>query len=138
MLEFYLAAAQFVLGDLPSPTIPSARLTPALRAQERLGWRLGVEAYTFHRFTLFEAIEKTSRLGLAYMGGLSFQKVSDTIPRNFEPGLSDDEIRQVRFKLDAAGLRLLTYYIQDIPGDEAGCRKIFEFGRKLGIETFMT
>ena len=47
-------------------------------------------------------------------------------------------MRQVRLKLDAAGVRLLTYYIQDIPGDEAGCRKVFEFGRKIGIETFMS
>jgi type 1 glutamine amidotransferase/sugar phosphate isomerase/epimerase len=138
MLEFYLAAAQFVLGDLPAPTIPSAKLTPALRAQERLGWRLGVEAYTFHKFTFFEAIEKTAALGLPYMGGLSFQKVSAGMPKNFEPGLSDDELRQIRFKLDAAGVRLMTYYLQDIPGDEAGCRRVFEFGHKIGIETFMT
>jgi len=33
-------------------------LTPALRAQEKLGWRLGIEAYTFHKYTLFEAIDK--------------------------------------------------------------------------------
>lgn len=72
------------------------------------------------------------------MGGLSFQKVSAGIPKNFEPGLSDEELRQIRFKLDAAGIRLLTYYIQEIPGDEEGCRKVFEFGRKMGIETFMT
>jgi len=32
MLQFYLAAAQFALGDLPAPTVPSARLTPAIRA----------------------------------------------------------------------------------------------------------
>lgn len=138
MLQFYLAAAQFVLGDMPAPTIPSAKLTPALRAQEKLGWRLGVEAYTFHKFTLFEAIEKTAQLGLPFMGGLSFQKVSQAIPKNFEPGLTDDELRQIRLKLDAAGVRLLTYYIHDIPGDTAGCRKVFEFGRKIGIETFMS
>lgn len=138
MLQFYLAAAQFVLGDLPAPTIPSARLTPAIRAQEKLGWRLGIEAYTFQKFTLFEAIDKTAQLGLPFLGGLSFQKVSKDIPKNFEPGLSDDELRQIRMKLDAAGVRLLTYYIQDIPRDEAGCRKVFEFGRKIGIETFMS
>lgn len=138
LLSFYLAAAQFILGDLPAPTVPSAMLTPAIRAQEKLGWRLGIEAYTFHKYSLFEAIEKTSALGLPFMGGLSFQKVSADIPKNFEPGLSDDELRQVRLKLDAAGVRLLTYYIQDIPGDEAGCRKVFEFGRKIGIESFMS
>jgi len=138
MLQFYLGAIQFALGDLPAPTVPSARLTPAIRAQEKLGWRLGVEAYTFHRFTFFETIEKTAALGLAYVGALSFQKVSADNPKNLEPGLSDDELRAIRFKLDAAGLRLLTYYLQEIPGDEAGCRKVFEFGRKLGLETFMT
>ena len=52
--------------------------------------------------------------------------------------LSDEELKSVRLKLDAAGVRLLTYYIHNIPGDEAGCRKVFEFGRKLGIETFMS
>jgi sugar phosphate isomerase/epimerase len=138
MLEFYLGAIQFALGDLPAPTTPSAKLTPAMRAQEKLGWRLGVEAYTFHRFTFFETIERTAQLGLAYVGALSFQKISADNPKNLEPGLSDDELRAIRLKLDAAGLRLLTYYIQEIPGDEGGCRKVFEFGRKLGLETFMT
>ncbi len=137
MLRFYLAAAQFALGDLPAPTVPSARLTPAIRAQEKLGWRLGVEAYTFHKYTFFEAVDKVAQLGLPYMGALSFQKVSGSIAKNFEPTLTDDEIQQIRLKLDAAGIRLLTYYYQNIPGDEAGCRKVFEFGRKLGIETFI-
>ena len=137
MLRFYLAGAQFALGDLPAPTIPSARLTPAIRAQESLGWRLGVEAYTFHRYTLFEAIDKVAALGLAYMGGLNFQRVSDAIPKNLDPSLTAEEIRQVRQKLDAAGIRMLTYYYQDIPGDEAGCRRVFAFGRQLGIEVFL-
>ena len=47
MLQFYLAAAQFALGDLDAPTLPSARLTPAIEAQEKLGWKLGIVAYTF-------------------------------------------------------------------------------------------
>jgi type 1 glutamine amidotransferase/sugar phosphate isomerase/epimerase len=138
MLRFYLAATQFVLGDLDGPTVPSARLSPAVRAQEKLGWRFGIEAYTFHRFTFFETVERTAALGLPYVGGLSFQRVSSGIAKNLDPDLTDDELEQVRAKLDEAGLRLLTYYIQEIPGDEAGCRKVFEFGRKLGIETFLT
>jgi type 1 glutamine amidotransferase/sugar phosphate isomerase/epimerase len=138
MLEFYLAATQFALGDLQAPTIPSAKLTPAIRAQEKLNRRLGIEAYTFNKYTLFEAIEKTAKLGLPYMGGLSFQKVSKEIDKNFDPNLTDDELKQIRLKLDSAGVRLLTYYYHDIPGDLAGCRKVFEFGRKIGIETFMS
>jgi hypothetical protein len=138
MLQFYLAAVQVAMGDLDAPTIPSGRLTPAIRSLEKLDWRLGLEAYTFHKYTLFEAIDKTARLGLPYMGGLSFQKVSKKIPKNFDDKLTDDELKQIRLKLDSAGVRLLTYYFHNIPGDEAGCRKIFEFGRKIGIETFMS
>jgi type 1 glutamine amidotransferase/sugar phosphate isomerase/epimerase len=138
MLQFYLAAAQFALGDLQAPTTPSSKLTPPARAQEQLGWRLGIEAYTFHKYTLFEAIDKTSRLGVPYMGGLSFQKVSEEIPKNFDPELTDDDIKQVRLKLDSAGVRLLTYYFHQIQGDQAGCRKVFEFARKIGIETFIS
>lgn len=138
MLEFLLAGTQFVLGDLQVPTLPSALLTPALQQQEKLGWRLGVEAYTFHQHTLFETIDKTAELGMGYVGGLSFQRVSPEIPKMLAPGLSDSELESIRLKLDSSGVRLLTYYFQSIPGDEEGCRKVFEFGRKLGIETFMT
>ena len=137
MLRFYLGAVQFALGDLPAPTLPSNKLTPPARAREKLGWRLGITAYGFHKYPFLEAIDKTAELGLSYIGGLSFQKVSEENPKNFDPGLSDDELRQVRLKLDSAGVRMLTYYIHLIPGDEAGCRKVFEFGRKMGIETFI-
>lgn len=44
MLQFHLDAAQFVLGDLSVPTTPSAKLSPAVLAQEKLGWRIGIEA----------------------------------------------------------------------------------------------
>ena len=33
---------------------------------------------------------------------------------------------------------MLTYYIHRIPGDEAGCRQVFEFARQLGIETLIS
>ncbi len=138
MLEFYLAAAQFVLGDLPAPTIPSGRLTPAIRAQERLGWRLGLEASTFHALTFFETVEKTAQLGLSYLGGLSSQQVSRDIPGPLGPDLTDDELRQVRLKLDSGGVRLLTYALPELPRDPAGCRRLFEFGRKIGVETFVS
>ena len=141
MLQFYLAAAQFVLGDLPAPTTASGKLTLAILAQEQLGWRLGLtppnSEIAAGKFTLFEAIDKAAELGLLYVGGSSRQTVSHEIPKNLDGQLNSDELRQVRLKLDAAGVRLLTYRINAMPSDEAGCRKVFEFGRKMGIEAFI-
>jgi sugar phosphate isomerase/epimerase/type 1 glutamine amidotransferase len=138
MLKFYLGATQFVLGDLPAPTIPSARLTPAIEAQEKLDWRLGITAYTFHRYTLFETIDKTDQVGLAYLGGLSFQKVGGGMHKKFDAQLNDDELKTIRLKLDDAGVRMLTCYYAQIPRDEAGCREAFEFARKIGVETLIS
>jgi sugar phosphate isomerase/epimerase len=126
------------MGDLDGSTIPSNRLTPAMLAQEKLGWRLGVTAWGLHKFTFVETIEKTRQLGLSFVGGLSFQKVSEEIPKNFDCNLTDEELCQIRLKMDSAGLRMPTFFYAAIPGDEAGCRKVFQFGRKMGVETFIS
>ncbi len=137
MLKFYLAAVQFAAGDLAAPTMPSARLTPAVRARERMGWRLGLEAGSFRSGTLFEAIDRAESLGVSYMGAFSAQAVGGGIAANFDPRLPEEALKQVRLKLDAAGVRLLTYEIPRIPADPDGCREVFEFGRRIGIEAFV-
>ncbi|NUQ65997.1 MAG: ThuA domain-containing protein [Pirellulales bacterium] len=138
ILAFYLGAIQFILGDVDGTTTPSNRLTSSVLARERLGWRLAITAWGLHKFTLFETIDKTRQLGLPYIEGLSFQKVSNDIPKNFDAGLSDDELQQIRLKMDDAGVRMPCCFYAAIPGDEAGCRKVFEFGRKMGIETMIS
>lgn len=138
ILEFYLGAIQFIMGDIDGPTTPSAQLTPLARAQERIGWRLGVAMWGLHTFTLLEGVEKTRQLGLSSVCGLSFQKVSADIPQNFDCELTDAQLEQIRLKMDAAGVSMPVCFYATIPGDEAGCRKVFEFGRKMGIDTFIS
>jgi len=139
MLKFYLAAAQFVLGDLDAPTLPSAYVNDTIRSHERVGWRLVMPAYTFHRFTLFEMLDKMEELGIRYCGGLSFQKVGGGIDKFLDPAqLNDEEIAAVVAKLNFKGIRMVSYYYHEIPGDEDACRKVFEFAEKLGIETFLS
>ncbi|HUV62613.1 MAG TPA: ThuA domain-containing protein, partial [Sedimentisphaerales bacterium] len=67
MLQFYLAATQFALGDLPAPTVPSAKLTPAVRAHEQLGWQMALVPAPSAELTLFETIDKAAELGLLYV-----------------------------------------------------------------------
>jgi type 1 glutamine amidotransferase len=138
MLQFYLAATQFALGDLPAPTTPSAKLTPAIRAQEQLGWRLGLVPSAARDWTLFEAIDRAAELGLLYIGGSNRQIVSGDISKSFEGQLNDEEMKRIRLKLDAAAVRLLTYRVEALPSDEGGCRRILQFCRKMGIEAIIT
>lgn len=137
MLQFYLAASQFVLGDLPAPTTPSAKLTPAIRSQERFGWRLGFTPAVGENTTVLEAIDKAAERGLLYLGVSSNQMVSRDITKRFDHPLDHDETRQIRLKLDEAGIRLLTLRVDPLPADEAACRRLFQFGRRIGIEAFI-
>ena len=137
MLQFYLAATQFVLGDLPAPTTPSGRLTPVIRAQETLGWRLALVAPPTPGDTLFDAIDRAANSGFLFVGSSDRQKVSPGIPQFLDPALPTDARRQIRLKLDAAGVRLLTLRLQSLPVQEADGHKLFEFAQKMGIETLL-
>jgi type 1 glutamine amidotransferase/sugar phosphate isomerase/epimerase len=138
VLMHYLDGIQYALGDLTVPATPSHKLTPAIAAREELGWRFGLSAYTFKDLTLFETIDRAAQLGLLYLGGLNVQPISQEIAGNFDPALGESELHAVRRKLLSAGVTLVSYYIHDIPADEEACGQLFEFGRKMGIETFIS
>jgi type 1 glutamine amidotransferase len=133
MLEFYLAATQFALGDLPAPTTPSAKLTPAIRAQEQLGWQVALIPPSTTTLTLFETIDKAAEMGLLYIGAWSHQTVDRETPKRFDDGLGSEDLMRIRLKLDAAGVRLVAYRTDPAPADAAARRKSAEFARRMGV-----
>lgn len=106
MLQFYLAATQFALGDLVAPTIPSAKLTPAIRVQEQFDWCLALKASPTTELTFFEMVDKAAQLGVSYVVWNEDQKVGGGIPKNLGGEVTNDEMRQIRLKLDSAGVGL--------------------------------
>jgi sugar phosphate isomerase/epimerase len=103
-------------------------------AEPPLGWRVGPTAWSFRLFTLHEAIEKTAALNMHYLEAFEGQRVSKEGDAKLNAAVSDAVIAGIRAKLDAATIKLTSIYIHNIPGDEAACRKTFEFARKLGVE----
>jgi len=133
-----LLAAMVMLSTLlvASETLP-VKNHPTIDVYD--GWRLGTQAWTFNRFTLYEAIDKTASLGLdwieAYPHG---QKLSpekpDVIFGHEMPIAVRKEVKQ---KLKEAGLRLVNYGVVALPNDEQKCRKVFDFAKDMGIETLV-
>jgi len=138
ILRHYLDGFQFAFGDLHASAVPSNKLTPAIKAQEKLGWKFGFNPLNINNVSFFETVDKTAELGLLYIGAADSQPVSQDVTQKFDYKLSTEVIKQIKTKLDSAGLRLLTYYISAFPDDPAENRKIFEFGRNMGIEIFIT
>ncbi len=87
------------------------------------GFALGAQAYTFNRFTVFEAIEKTDQAG-----GLSPEEPTVRWSHNSP----DDVIEKVKAKLEKHKILPVNYGV--VGGkDEAEWRKIFEFAKKLNL-----
>src|SRR5690349_15732546 len=103
------------------------------------GFAIGCQAYTFNRFTLFEAIEKTAAAGAKVIELPVGQKLSPEEPTvSFDHNASAEVLEKVKVKLAEQHLRAVNYGVISIPKDEDGARKIFEFARKMELYAVIT
>lgn len=102
-------------------------------AEPPFGWRTGPTAWCFNQFSFFEAIDKTASIGMEYIEAFEGQRLMPDAETKLDAALTDESISQIRAKLDQSKVKLTSIYIHDIPGDEAVCRRVFEFARKLGV-----
>lgn len=137
MLEFYLCAIQFALGDLEASTLPSARINPAALAQEKLGWRAAFDPHARAPGSLFEAIDRAAALGLPHLVASDRLPVAPDRPRKFDARLPADDRLSIRLKLDDAGVRILAWRLDRAPADPADWPSIFQFAQSLGIESLV-
>lgn len=103
------------------------------------GFAIGCQAYTFNRFSVFEAIEKTAQAGGKVIEFYPGQRLSPAEPETrWDHAASAETIAKVKTKLGEHGLLAVNYGVVGIPRDEAGARQIFEFARKMGIRAVTT
>lgn len=98
------------------------------------GWRLGTQAWSFNRFTFFEAVDKTRALGLNWMQAYPGQKVAPDIDAQMDWTMSEQTRQAVTKKLADANIRVVAFGVAGIPADEAQARKMFEWVKAMGIE----
>ncbi|MBP8303870.1 MAG: DUF1080 domain-containing protein [Phycisphaerae bacterium] len=100
------------------------------------GWRLAVQAWSFNRFTFYEAVEKTAGLGLRWIEAYPGQRLSaQTGDAKFDQTLTPALREQVRQKLRSHGVQLINFGVANLPKDEKGCREVFAFAQEMGVQT---
>jgi sugar phosphate isomerase/epimerase len=128
------------------PSFASAQDKPATpkitldqSAMDKLGWRLGAQAYTFRKLSLFETIDLLDAMGIRYIEMYPGQRFSPEKPdvkanHDMAPELVDELIA----KLKSKNVTPVCYGVVGLPNDEAKQRKIFDYAKKLGLETIVT
>ncbi len=98
-------------------------------------WELGIQTFTFNKFTLIETLDKTKQLGLHYVEACFFQEMGEGFPDsmylNFDlsqesKDLLKKELTKRDIKLYASGVAF--YH------NEADWRRFFEFGSEFGFK----
>jgi sugar phosphate isomerase/epimerase len=128
----------YIRSILAGCLLACSGLAQSSSATDPLGWRLGTAAWSFNRFTFFEAIDKTTALDLHYIEAFEGQRISLESEAKFGPEISAEAVAEIRAKLDSARVKLTSVYIHSLPGEEAKCRQAFKFCRKLGAETIVS
>ncbi len=103
------------------------------------GFAVGCQGWTFNKFSVLEAIDKTADAGAKVIEFYPGQKFSADQPDvKFDHNVSDEIIAKVSAKLAERGIKAVNYGVVAIPADEAGARKVFDFARKLGLYAVTT
>lgn len=112
--------------------------TPA----EQLGWKLAVHSYTFQKFSIFDAIDKTAALGLKHMS-ISGTVILPGPDGQITPAptirLSDQDFASIEARMKEKGLdpAFVNIGVVRPTVDEAQSRMIFEAAKKMGIDTLV-
>jgi sugar phosphate isomerase/epimerase len=134
-----LTAAALAAGALMLSRAP-ARADVLIPEEYRTnGFFVGCQAWTWNRFTVFEAIERTAQAGGKVIEFYPGQKLSIQEPTvTWDHNASAETIRKVQDKLAQHNIKAVNYGVVGIPNDAAGARKVFQFAKTLGLRAVTT
>src|SRR6185503_17320960 len=89
-------------------------------AAEKLGWRLGVQAWTFRDRTAYEAIETAKKLGLKYIELYPGQPLRpDNRDARVAVDMSDADREALKQKLKTTGVKAVSFGVVEFDKNEA-------------------
>jgi sugar phosphate isomerase/epimerase len=103
------------------------------------GMLLGVQAWTFTRYTAMEAIEKTAQAGGSVIELFPGQDLGKDFPGvKVGPDMGAEATETLRGHLAKLGVNAVAFGVTGIPKDEAAARKLFAWAKSLGIGIIQT
>jgi sugar phosphate isomerase/epimerase len=103
------------------------------------GFFIGCQAYTFNRFTVFEAIEKTAQAGgkvIEFYPGQALTKDEPNV--KWDHNASPEVIQKVKEQLEKYHIKAVNYGVVGISKNEDEARKVFEFAKTMGLRAVTT
>ncbi len=129
-------AATALAGHRP---LAAAEVTPlSTPSAAKLGWRVGIEIYTFRSMPFYDALKKISALGVRYVEPAFFLPLDGKRPdlqtnENLSPALR----KEMKQRMADYGIKMSNFY-GNVGEDADAAKKIFEFSKDMGVETIVS
>lgn len=108
------------------------RLAEGCPNAEKLGWKVGVQFYTFHKYTFFEGIDLTKALGLHYIEGTMGMRISPESDEKMWVNISQEWKDKIKKRLNDAGVKSISVYAW-MNGSGDGFEDLVKFCKEMGF-----
>jgi sugar phosphate isomerase/epimerase len=123
----------FLSAALAALVVPRLAALPIPAQYDTGGFALGCQAYTFNRFTAFQAIDMTADAGGKVIEFFPGQRLSDDRPGvKLSHDMSADDLAALKQKLAQRHILAVNYGVVGA-NNEKEWRKIFQFAKELGL-----
>jgi sugar phosphate isomerase/epimerase len=125
------------LGAGATATLGLAGLPSLLRAEDKKtdpfgGFIVGIQSYTFRNFDLEPALKRTQDLGLHYIEFSAGNRQHPHVALTSSP----EQIKAVLKLCHDYGITPIAFGVQRFTKDEEVNKKVFDFGKALGLKSF--
>jgi sugar phosphate isomerase/epimerase len=103
------------------------------RPEEKLGWKLGAQAYSFRLFTFFDAIQKVDSCNLKYIEAFPGQTIGGGIEGKMDFNMPAEKRNQILALLKDKGITLHAFGVVRADSPESW-RQLFVFAKAMGIK----
>ena len=107
-------------------------------AAEKLGFKLGMQCWTYRMLTTFETLERCQKFGIKYLEVFPGQKMRPDADTKIGPEMGDAAITALLAKAKSCGVKITSFGVSGIPLDEPAMKNHFAWAKKLGLETLVT
>lgn len=102
--------------------------------EKSLGWKLGSQAYTFNKFSFYQAVEKIDSCNLQYVEAYPGQIIGGGIHGKMDFEMPASKRDSIKNFLKAKGVMMKGFGVVKA-NNAASWRKLFEFAKAMGVET---
>lgn len=106
----------------------------AQASEEKLGWQLGAQAWTFRTHTFTATLDTIQSIGLKYVQAFPGQKLGGAMEGTMDYKMSAEKRKQVLDLLKSKGIKMVSFGVTGAD-NESDWRKLFEFAQAMKLQS---